>query len=178
MPNNFHPQDLAHILQTIPTYTTSERISASNSLPTTFQQHIPIGLANIPSTKCEQHTIHATEINKRRRDRWTESKVQQNEKCRKKCVEQKGKGKKKGNPEHQGHTHATQYFRKWIDALPIIHTCTTCMESYPGISTHPSLNGIICNRCHRETNGHHFSKWNNMDPGTQPTVLSILTKVE
>ena len=87
MPNNFHPQDISRILQTIPTYTTSERILASTSLPTTFQQHIPIGLANIPSTECERHTIHATEINKRRRDRWTESKVQQNDKHKKKYVE-------------------------------------------------------------------------------------------
>ena len=53
MLNNFHPQDLARILQAIPTYTTSERISTSITLPTTFQQHIPIGIANIPSTKCE-----------------------------------------------------------------------------------------------------------------------------
>ena len=36
MPNNFHPQDLSLILQTIPTYTTSERISTSIALPTTF----------------------------------------------------------------------------------------------------------------------------------------------
>ena len=91
MPNNFHPQDLAHIVQTIPTYTTSERILASMALPTTFQQHIPIGLASIPSTECERCTIHATEINKRRRDRRTESKVQQKEKRRKKYDEHKGK---------------------------------------------------------------------------------------
>ena len=75
-------------------------------------------------------------------------------------------------------THATQYFQKQIDALSIIHTCTTCMDSYPGISTHPYINGPICNQCHKETNGHRFSKWNNMDPGTQPIVLSILTQVE
>ena len=96
----------------------------------------------------------------------------------KKNVEHKGKGETKGNPEHQGHTHATQSFQTQIDALSIIHTCTTCMESYLGISIHPSLNGPICNRCHRETNGHRFSKWNNMDPDTQPTILSILTQVE
>jgi predicted Fe-S protein YdhL (DUF1289 family) len=52
------------------------------------------------------------------------------------------------------------------------------MESYPGIPTRPSPNGHICTRCHRENNGHRFSKWNNMDPGDQPTVLSILTQVE
>ena len=52
------------------------------------------------------------------------------------------------------------------------------MESYPGISTHPSPNGHICTHCHRENNGHHFSKWNNMDPDDQPIVLSILTQVK
>ena len=52
------------------------------------------------------------------------------------------------------------------------------MESYLYISTQPSLNGPICNRCHIETNVHHFSKWNNMDLGAQPIVLSILTQVE
>ena len=98
MPNNFHPQDLARIIQTIPTYTTSERISASTALPTTFQQHILIGLANIPSIECERCTIHAIEINKRRRDRWNESKFQQNEKRGKKYVEWKEKGQIKGNP--------------------------------------------------------------------------------
>ena len=95
MPNNFHPQDLSHILQAIPTYTTSERISTSITLPTTFQQHILIGLENIPSTECERCTIHATEIKKRRRDRWTESKVQQNDKRKKKMLNRREKDKQK-----------------------------------------------------------------------------------
>ena len=59
-----------------------------------------------------------------------------------------------------------------------MHTCTTCMESYLGILTHPSLNVHIWNQCHRETNGYRFSKWNNMDLGEQPIVLSIHTQIE
>ena len=59
-----------------------------------------------------------------------------------------------------------------------MHTCTTCMESYPGIVTHPSSTRHIFHRCQTEINGHRFSKWNNMDPGAQPNVLSILTQVE
>ena len=54
-----------------------------------------------------------------------------------------------------------------------MHTCTTCMESHPSIPTHPSLNGHIWNRFHREIDGHRFSKWNNMDHGDKPIVLSI-----
>jgi len=52
------------------------------------------------------------------------------------------------------------------------------MESYPGIPTCPSPNGHIFTQCHRENKGHCFSKWNNMDPSDQPTILSILTHVE
>jgi hypothetical protein len=85
-------------------------------------------------------------------------------------------------PKHvlqpQPHTQDFHSFRKRIDSLSNIHTCTTCMESYHGIPTHPSPNGHICTCFHRENNGHCFSKRNNMDPGDQPTVLSILTQVE
>ena len=47
--------------------------------------------------------------------------------------------------QHHGHPNATHSFRKGIDALYNMHTCTTCMESYPSITTHMSINGHICN---------------------------------
>ena len=56
--------------------------------------------------------------------------------------------------QHHGHPKATHSFCKWIDALSNMHTCTTCMESYLGITTHISINGHICSRCHRENDGH------------------------
>ena len=59
-----------------------------------------------------------------------------------------------------------------------MHTCTTCMESYPGIVTHPSSTRHIFHRYQRKISGHQFSKWNNMDPDSQPNVLSILTQIE
>ena len=49
------------------------------------------------------------------------------------------------NLQHHGHPKATHSFCKWIDALSNMHTCTTCMESYPIITTHMSINGHICN---------------------------------
>ena len=58
------------------------------------------------------------------------------------------------NLQHQDHTQATQNFRKRIDALSIMHTCTTCMESYPGIVTHSYSTRHIFHRCQREIIGH------------------------
>ena len=80
--------------------------------------------------------------------------------------------------QHQSLAHITQTLCTHINALSKIHTCNTCMESYPRIRTTISLDGFICFRCHKETNFHLFSKWNNMDPGEQPLVLSIFTQVE
>ena len=79
-----------------------------------------------------------------------------------------------GTLQYHGHPHSTQSFYKKIDSLCSMHTCTTCMESHPSIPTHPSLNGHIFNRFHREIDGHRFSKWNNMDHSDKPIVLSIL----
>ena len=75
-----------------------------------FQQHIPIGIENISSSKCDSdrkknynnqwHIVHSTTINKKRRDKWTKenstlttipstSTLQQNEHHRKIYVEHK-----------------------------------------------------------------------------------------
>ena len=77
MATNFLPEEHARLLQTIPTYTTFEVLSKSLQMPTIFQQHIPIGLANISSSKCDfdtkknysnqRHIVHATTINKKSR---------------------------------------------------------------------------------------------------------------
>jgi len=75
-------------------------------------------------------------------------------------------------------SQAHQCFRLRLDKLQSIHVCSICKESYPGLHFH-FLNGQhTCSRCYSEKNGHRFSLWNNMDPGEQPLVLSILTQVE
>ena len=162
MATNFLPEEHARLLQTIPTYTTFEVLSKSLQMPTMFQQNIPIGLANISSSKCEsdrkknynnqRHIVHATTINKKRRDKRSKendtlttipstSRLQQNEQRRKIYVEHKDGLKRRRetannskqqslthfpicNLQHQDHTQATQNFRKQIDALSIMHTCT------------------------------------------------------
>ena len=53
MATNFLLEEHVHLLQIIPTYTTFEVLSKSLKMPTIFQQHIPIGLENISSSKCE-----------------------------------------------------------------------------------------------------------------------------
>ena len=53
-------------------------------------------------------------------------------------------------------------FHAEIDKLSIVQMCNVCRESYPGMNP-----GI-----------HRFSRYNNMNPGKQPPVLSILTQVE
>jgi hypothetical protein len=80
--------------------------------------------------------------------------------------------------QYQSLSHISRTFCTRIDALSKIHTCNTCMESYLGIRTTISSDGFICSCCCKENHGHLFSKWNNMDPGDQPLVLSILTQVE
>ena len=77
MATNFLPEEHARLIQTIPTYTTFEVLSKSVQMPTIFQQHIPIGLANITSSKCEydrkknydnqRHIVHATTINNKKK---------------------------------------------------------------------------------------------------------------
>ena len=110
MASNFFPEEHAHLLQTIPTYTTFEVLSKSLQMPTIFQQHIPIGLENISSSKCEsdrkknynnqRHIVHATTINKKRRYKRSKendtlttipstSRLQQNEHHKKIYVEHK-----------------------------------------------------------------------------------------
>ena len=59
-----------------------------------------------------------------------------------------------------------------------IEMCHVCHESYPGIKVVKVSDGSICQRCKNERGSHHFSKWNNMDPGDQPKVLKVLTQVE
>ena len=75
-------------------------------------------------------------------------------------------------------SQAHQCFRLRLDKLQSIHVCSICKESYPGLHFR-FLNGQhTYSRCYSEKNGHRFSLWNNMDPGEQPLVLSILTQVE
>ena len=77
MATNFFLEEHAHLLQTIPTYTTFEVLSKSLQMPTIFQQHIPIGLANISSSQCEfdrkknynnqRYVVHVTTIDQKKR---------------------------------------------------------------------------------------------------------------
>jgi len=69
-------------------------------------------------------------------------------------------------------------FRAKIDSLSIVQMCHVCRESYPGIRVLRGSEGPICKRCKFERGSHHFSQWNNMDPGDQPHVLNVLTKDE
>ncbi|KAH9293492.1 hypothetical protein KI387_041308, partial [Taxus chinensis] len=69
-------------------------------------------------------------------------------------------------------------FRLRLDNLANMPLCTVCKEAYPGIKVKLTATGPICTRCYSERNGHHFSSWNNMDPGVQPHVLGVLTQVE
>ena len=75
-------------------------------------------------------------------------------------------------------SQTNQCFRLKLDNLHSIHVCFICKESYPGLHFR-YLNGEhTCSRCCSEKNAHRFSLWNNMYPGEQPLVLSILTQVE
>jgi hypothetical protein len=80
--------------------------------------------------------------------------------------------------QYQSLSHISRIFCTRIDALSKIHTCNTCMEYYLGIRTTISSDGFICSCCCKENHGYLFSKWNNMDLGDQPLVMSILTQVE
>jgi hypothetical protein len=65
-----------------------------------------------------------------------------------------------------------------IDKLSIVKMCHICHESYPRINVCKGFEGPIFHRCKQERGSHHFSRWNNMDPGEQPQVLLVLTQVE
>jgi hypothetical protein len=80
--------------------------------------------------------------------------------------------------QHQSLVDIAKTLCTCMDDLSKIRSCNTCMESYLGICTTILFDGFICSRCRMETNDQLFSKWNNVDPGDQPLVLSILTKVE
>ena len=69
-------------------------------------------------------------------------------------------------------------FRAEIDNLSVVQMCNVCRESYPGMNVFRRDEGPVCVRCRQERGIHRFSQDNNMNPGKQPPVLSILTQVE
>ena len=66
-------------------------------------------------------------------------------------------------------------FRDEIDKLSIVQMCNVCHESYPRMNVFRRDEGPICVRFRKEHGIHRFSRDNNMNPGKQPPVLSILT---
>ena len=56
--------------------------------------------------------------------------------------------------------------------------CNVFHESYHGMNAFRQDEGLVCVRCRQECGIHHFSRDNNMNPGKQPLILSILTQVE
>ena len=72
-------------------------------------------------------------------------------------------------------SHFHQAFRAQIDKLSIVQMCSVCHESYLGMNVFRRDEGSICVRCRKERDIHRFSQDNNMNPGKQPPVLSILT---
>ena len=65
-----------------------------------------------------------------------------------------------------------------IDNLFVVQICKVCNESYPGIQVVRWHEGPIYKRCNSERGAHHFSCFNNMDPGEQYEVLRVLTQIE